>query len=131
MIEKQAIYTNKAPAVIGPYSQAIKIDNVVYLSGQIPFNAESDQLITNNVEAETHQVFKNLTNVAEAAGGSLANIVKLTIFLTDLSHFSQVNDIMTRYFSKPYPARSTIGVAALPKGVTIEIEGILVLENNN
>lgn len=127
MNEKQVIYTNKAPAVIGPYSQAVKMNNIVYLSGQIAFDPESNQLITNNVEAEIHQVFKNLKNVAEAAGGSLANIVKITIFLTDFIHFPLVNNIMTQYFSEPYPARSTIGVAALPKGVTVEIEGIMVL----
>lgn len=127
MLEKQVVYTKKAPAVIGPYSQAIKINNMVYLSGQIPFDPETNQLITNSVEAEIHQVFKNLRNVAEAAGGSLMNIVKLTIFLTDLTHFPLVNNIMMQYFSEPYPARSTLGVAALPKGVTIEIEGIMIV----
>lgn len=124
---KQMIFTTKAPAVIGPYSQAIKSGNTVYLSGQIPFDPESQQLVTQSIEAETHQVCKNLTAVVQAAGGSLDHIVKLTIFLTDLKHFPIVNEIMAQYFSEPYPARSTIGVAALPKGVSIEIEGVLVL----
>ncbi len=127
MLDKQAIYTKKAPAVIGTYSQAIKVANVVYLSGQIPFNPETNQLVTESIEAEAHQVFKNLSQVAEAAGGSLGNIVKLTIFLTDLTHFSSVNTVMAQYFTEPYPARSTIGVAALPKGVTVEAEAIMVL----
>ncbi len=127
MIDKQAIYTKNAPEVIGPYSQAIKINNVVYLSGQIPFDPETNQLITHSIEAEIHQVFNNLSNVAAAAGGSLDNIVKLNIFLTDLLHFPLVNTIMAQYFKEPYPARSTIGVSALPKGVAVEMEGILVL----
>lgn len=127
MIDKQVIYTKNAPEVIGPYSQAIKINNVVYLSGQIPFDPESKQLVTHSVEAEIHQVFNNLSKVAEAAGGSLNDIVKLTIFLTDLKHFPLVNTIMTEYFNEPYPARSTIGVAALPKEVTVEAEAIMVL----
>lgn len=127
MTAKEAIYTAKAPEVIGPYSQAIKIGNMLFLSGQIPFNPATKQLVTEGIEAETQQVFNNLQAVANAAGGNLNNIVKLTIFLTDLTHFPIVNNVMAQYFAEPYPARSTIEVAGLPKGVAIEIEAILVL----
>lgn len=124
---KQVIYTEKAPAVLGPYSQAIKVKDTVYISGQIPLDPETKQLITGDIAAEVHQVFKNLTAVITAAGGSLAQVVKLTIFLTDLEQFPILNTIMKQYFVEPYPARSTIGVASLPKGVSVEIEAIMVL----
>lgn len=127
MVTKQVIYTKTAPEVIGPYSQAIKVGNIVFLSGQIPLNPETKQLVTNDIEAEIHQVFKNLRSVAEAAGGTLANVVKLSIFLTDLGHFSIVNSVMSDYFVEPYPARSTVEVSALPKGVSVEMDAILMI----
>jgi reactive intermediate/imine deaminase len=127
MKARQAIYTQQAPTPLGAYSQAIKAGNTVYLSGQIPIEPATGNIITMSIDAQVHQVFKNLAAVIEATGGCFADIVKLTIFLTDLSHFPIVNAIMEQYFTQPYPARSTIGVAALPKGVNIEIEGVLVL----
>lgn len=126
---KEVIYTKQAPDVIGSYSQAIKVGNTVFLSGQIPLNPETMQLVTGNTEAEIHQVFKNLAAVAKAAGGSLANVVKLSIFLTDLSHFPLVNSVMAQYFSEPYPARSTVEVSALPKGVSVEMDAVLMLDS--
>ena len=125
-MSKQVIHTDKAPAAIGTYSQAIKIGDTVYLSGQIPLNPTSMELV-DGFEAQVVQVFENLKSVAEAAGGSLADIVKLNIFLIDLSHFATVNEIMGRYFQQPYPARAAIGVAALPKGSQVEMDGVLVL----
>ncbi|KXJ31162.1 MULTISPECIES: RidA family protein [Pseudomonas] len=125
-MSKQVIHTDKAPAAIGTYSQAIKVGDTVYLSGQIPLNPTSMELV-DGFEAQVVQVFENLKSVAEAAGGSLADIVKLNIFLIDLSHFATVNEIMGRYFQQPYPARAAIGVAALPKGSQVEMDGVLVL----
>ncbi|HAC67881.1 MAG TPA: reactive intermediate/imine deaminase [Pseudomonas sp.] len=125
-MSKQVIHTDKAPAAIGTYSQAIKVDDTVYLSGQIPLNPTSMELV-DGFEAQVVQVFENLKAVAEAAGGSLADIVKLNIFLIDLAHFATVNEIMGRYFQQPYPARAAIGVAALPKGSQVEMDGVLVL----
>ena len=125
-MSKQVIHTDKAPAAIGTYSQAIKVGDTVYLSGQIPLNPTSMELV-DGFEAQVVQVFENLKAVAEAAGGSLADIVKLNIFLIDLSHFATVNEIMGRYFQQPYPARAAIGVAALPKGAQVEMDGVLVL----
>ncbi|MDC7829058.1 MULTISPECIES: RidA family protein [Pseudomonas] len=125
-MSKQVIHTDKAPAAIGTYSQAIKVGDTVYLSGQIPLNPTSMELV-DGFEAQVVQVFENLKSVAEAAGGSLADIVKLNIFLIDLSHFATVNEIMGRYFQPPYPARAAIGVAALPKGSQVEMDGVLVL----
>ncbi|ALZ86604.1 RidA family protein [Pseudomonas oryzihabitans] len=125
-MSKQVIHTDKAPAAIGTYSQAIKVGDTVYLSGQIPLNPTSMELV-DGFEAQVVQVFENLKAVAEAAGGSLADIVKLNIFLIDLSHFATVNEIMGRYFQQPYPARAAIGVAALPKGSQVEMDGVLVL----
>ncbi|MDR6228338.1 reactive intermediate/imine deaminase [Pseudomonas sp. SORGH_AS199] len=126
-MSKQVIHTDKAPAAIGTYSQAIKVGDTVYLSGQIPLNPTSMELV-DGFEAQVVQVFENLKSVAEAAGGSLADIVKLNIFLIDLSHFATVNEIMGRYFQQPYPARAAIGVAALPKGSQVEMDGVLVLD---
>jgi len=125
-MSKQVIHTDKAPAAIGTYSQAIKVGDTVYLSGQIPLNPTSMELV-DGFEAQVVQVFENLKSVAEAAGGSLADIVKLNIFLIDLAHFATVNEIMGRYFQQPYPARAAIGVAALPKGSQVEMDGVLVL----
>lgn len=126
-MNKSVINTDNAPAAIGPYSQAIKMGDTVYLSGQIPLVPESMVLVEGAIEDQVHQVFKNLSAVCEAAGGSLRDIVKLNIFLTDLSHFATVNDIMTEYFQQPYPARAAIGVAELPKGARVEMDGIMGL----
>ncbi len=121
------IQTERAPQAIGTYSQAVKVDNTVYLSGQIPLDPASMEVVAGGIEAEITRVFDNLQAVAEAAGGSLADIVKLNIFLTDLGNFPIVNEIMAKYFSEPYPARAAIGVAALPRGVGVEMDAVLVL----
>jgi reactive intermediate/imine deaminase len=123
---KQIIQTQGAPAAIGTYSQAVKVGNTVYLSGQIGLDPASMQMVE-GIEAEIHRVFTNLKAVAEAAGGNLADVVKLNIFLTDLSHFALVNTIMAEYFSQPYPARAAVGVASLPRGALVEADGVLVL----
>jgi len=123
---KNAIHSTDAPAAIGPYSQAIRVGQTVYLSGQIGLDPTS-MTIVDGLEAQTHQVFLNLRAVALAAGGSLDDMVKLSILMTDLSGFGKVNDIMAGYFAKPYPARATYEVAGLPRGALIEIEGTLVL----
>ncbi len=128
MTNKQIIDTDNAPGAIGTYSQAVKAGNTVYISGQIPLDPTTMEVVDESFEASAHQVFKNLSAVAEAAGGLLADSVKLNISMTDLSNFASVNEIMAEYFSEPYPARAAVGVAALPKGVAIEIEAILVLE---
>lgn len=126
-MSREVIYTEQAPQAIGTYSQAVKIDKTVYLSGQIPLVPTTMEVIEGDISAQIHQVFRNLTAVAEAAGGNLQDIVKLTIFLTDLADFAVVNEIMAGYFSAPYPARAAIGVAALPKGVAVEMDGIMHL----
>ena len=125
-MNKQVITSEQAPSAIGPYSQAIKVGNTVYLSGQIPLDPATMEVVE-GFEAQVCRVFDNLSAVAEAAGGKLQDIVKLNIFLTDLSHFALVNEVMERYFEKPYPARAAIGVAALPKGVPVEMDGIMVV----
>ena len=122
-----AINTAAAPAAIGPYSQAIKTGGLVFLSGQIPLDPQTMEVVEGGIAAQTHQVFKNLIAVCEAAGGSLASAAKLTIYLTDLGDFAEVNAIMAEYFSEPYPARATIQVSALPKGVAVEIDAVLSL----
>jgi len=122
------IQTDKAPQAIGTYSQAVKVDSTVYISGQIPLVPASMEVVAGGVEAQITRVFDNLSAVAEASGGSLKDAVKLTIFLTDLSCFPKVNEIMARYFSEPYPARAAIEVSALPKGVEVEMDAVLVLE---
>ena len=127
MTSKLVINTDKAPKAIGTYSQAIKVGNTVYLSGQIPLAPDTMQLVTGDMRAEIAQVFDNLQAVAEAAGGGLAHIVKLNVFLTNLAHFPLVNEIMARYFKEPYPARAAIGVAALPKGAAVEMDAVMVL----
>lgn len=125
-MSKSVINSDQAPAAIGTYSQAIKVGNTVYLSGQIPLDPATMQLVE-GFEAQAVQVFENLKAVCEAAGGSLADIAKLNIFLTDLGNFATVNEVMGRYFQQPYPARAAIGVAALPRGAQVEMDGILVL----
>jgi len=125
MSNRSVIKTDKAPAAIGTYSQAIKAGSTVYLSGQIPLDPATMQLVGGDMGAQVRRVFDNLTAVCEAAGGSLSDIVKLNIFLTDLSHYAQVNDIMAEYFQEPYPARAAVGVAALPKGVGVEMDAIM------
>jgi reactive intermediate/imine deaminase len=125
---KTIIQTDNAPAAIGTYSQAVKVDNTVYISGQIPLDPASMEVVAGGTEAQITRVFDNLSAVAEAAGGNLGDVVKLTIFLTDLSCFPTVNEIMARYFSEPYPARAAIEVSALPKGVEVEMDAVLVLE---
>jgi reactive intermediate/imine deaminase len=127
MTNKAIINTDQAPQAIGTYSQAVKTNNTVYLSGQIPLDPETMTLVDGGFAAQTHQVFKNLQAVCEAADGSLADIVKLNIFLTDLSNFATVNDIMSQYFTEPYPARAAIGVKELPKDALVEADGIMVI----
>jgi reactive intermediate/imine deaminase len=124
---KSKIHSESAPKAIGTYSQAIKAGNTVYLSGQIPLDPQSMQLVGPDITAQTHQVFKNLQAVCVAAGGSLDHIVKLNIFMIDLSHFGQVNEIMAGYFSEPFPARATVQVSALPRSAAIEMDAILLL----
>ncbi|MGJ0492210.1 RidA family protein [Methylobacter sp.] len=125
---KEIIQTDKAPQAIGTYSQAVKVGNTVYLSGQIPLVPATMTIIDGDISAQITQVFENLKAVAEAAGGDLSDIVKLNVFLTDLSHFPIVNEIMGRYFQAPYPARAAIGVAALPKDAGVEMDGIMLLK---
>jgi reactive intermediate/imine deaminase len=127
MTNKSIIQTDNAPQAIGPYSQAVKAGDTVYLSGQIPLVPETMDIVAGDFSAQTRQVFENLKAVCEAAGGELKDIVKLNIYMTDLSNFTTVNEIMATYFQDPYPARAALGVAALPKNVPIEIEGIMVL----
>ena len=127
MSTKTVISTASAPGAIGPYSQAVRAGNTVYISGQIPLDPATMEVVDDSFEAAANQVFRNLEAVAIAAGGSLADAVKLNISMTDLGNFAAVNEIMMQYFSEPYPARAAVGVAALPKGVPVEIEAILVL----
>lgn len=128
MIPRKPIETLEAPGAIGTYSQAIACGKTVYLSGQIPLDPKSMRLIEGGIEVQIHQVFKNLSKVAEAAGGSLQKAVKVTIYMIDLAQFAKVNEIMAQYFSQPYPARATVGVAALPKGAQVEADAVLVLD---
>lgn len=127
MPNKAIIHSENAPAAIGTYSQAVKTGNTVYLSGQIPLIPETMTLVEGDFAAQAEQVFKNLQAVCEAANGSLQNIVKLNIYLTDLSNFPVVNEVMGRYFSEPYPARAAIGISELPKGSLVEADGIMVI----
>lgn len=126
-MSKTVISTDKAPAAIGTYSQAIKAGDTVYLSGQIPLDPATMQLVE-GFEAQAVQVFENLQAVAEAAGGSLADMVKLNIYLTDLGNFATVNEVMSRYFQQPYPARAAIGISSLPRGALVEMDGVLVID---
>ncbi len=127
-MSREIIATDKAPQAIGTYSQAIKIDQTVYLSGQIPLDPVSMEVIEGDMRVQINRVFENLQSVAQAAGGSLDKFVKLNIFLTDLSHFPLVNEVMAEHFSEPYPARAAVGVASLPKGVDIEMDAIMQLD---
>ena len=124
---REIISTDKAPQAIGTYSQAVKVGNTVYLSGQIPLIPETMEMVAGDMEAQIVRVFDNLSDVTESAGGSLNDIAKLNIFLTDLSHFPLVNEVMARYFTQPYPARAAIGVASLPKDSGVEMDGVMEL----
>ena len=124
---KQAIYTANAPEAIGAYSQAIKVGQTVFISGQIPLEPDTMNIVVEDIRAQTHRVFNNLAAVAREGGGNLDDVVKLTVFLADLSHFTVVNEVMAEHFNPPYPARAVVGVAALPKGVPIEIDAIVHL----
>ncbi|HAJ92327.1 MAG TPA: reactive intermediate/imine deaminase [Gammaproteobacteria bacterium] len=124
---REIIQTNRAPQAIGTYSQAVRSGNTVYLSGQIPLIPESMELLEGDMEAQIRRVFDNLSAVAEAAGGSLADVVKLNVFLPDLGHFAIVNAVMAEYFQPPYPARAAVGVAALPKGAQVEMDAVMEL----
>lgn len=123
---KEIVSTNKAPKAIGTYSQAVKKNNLIFLSGQIPLHPETMELV-DGIEKQIHQVFQNILAVIEAAEASVDDVVKLNIYLTDLTHFALVNEIMAKYFSEPYPARAAIGVASLPKGALVEADGFLVI----
>ena len=127
MPNRAIIHTDSAPAAIGTYSQAVKVNNTIYLSGQIPLDPETMEIVEGGFEAQVEQVFKNLTAVCEASGGSLQSLVKLNIFLTDMSNFPIVNEAMGRHIDTPYPARAAIGVKELPKGSLVEMDGILVV----
>lgn len=127
-MSRHIIQTDKAPAAIGPYSQAVKVGQTVYLSGQIPLLPDLGVLLEGGIEAQTHQVFRNLSAVCAAAGGSLTDIVRLGIYLTDLGDFAVVNAVMSEYMKAPYPARSTIQVSALPRGAQVEIDAVMILD---
>lgn len=127
MTQKNVIQSDKAPKAIGTYSQAIKAGDTVYLSGQIPLDPVTMALVDGSIEQQIRQVFDNLSAVAAAAGGTLQDVVKLNIFLTDLAHFPLLNEVMASYFTEPYPARAAIGVASLPRGAAVEMDGVMVL----
>ncbi len=131
-MKKSIISTEKSPAAVGTYSQAVAITGgvTIYLSGQIPLVPETMEVIEGGIENEIHQIFKNLSAVCEEAGGSLDDIVKLNIFLTDLNNFALLNEIMATYFEQPYPARAAIGIKELPKGVSVEMDGVMVLNSD-
>jgi len=124
---KEIISTDKAPQAIGTYSQAVKTGTTVYMSGQIPLVPETMEMVEGDIKEQIHRVFKNLAAVADAAGGDLSDVVKLNIFLTDLSNFPHVNEVMAQYFQQPYPARAAIGVASLPKDAGVEMDAVLEL----
>ena len=126
-MKKQIIKTSGAPAAIGTYSQAVKAGDTVYLSGQIPLDPASGEMVAGEIRAQIARVFDNLAAVAKAAGGSLHDVVKLNVFLIDLKHFPQVNETMAQYFEEPYPARAAVGVAALPRGAQVEMDAVMVL----
>lgn len=126
-MSRTAIHTDLAPKAIGPYSQAIRAGGNVYLSGQIALDPKTGELVKGGVEAEARRVFANLKAVSEASGEGLAQVVRVTVYLTDLTHFAKVNEIMAEYFHEPYPARVTIGVAALPRGALIEVDAVMVV----
>ena len=122
-----SIYTDRAPKAIGPYSQAVRAGNMVFLSGQIPLDPKTGELVAGDIALEARRVFENLKAVAETAGDGLKDVVRVTIYLTDLGNFTKVNEVMAEYFHEPYPARATIGVSALPKGARVEIDAIMVV----
>lgn len=124
---KQVVGTNKAPKVVGTYSQAIKAGNTVYLSGQIALDPDSMTLVTGDFRVQTRQVFKNIAAVAEAVGGSLSHIVKLTVYLTDIENYTALNEVMAEFYEAPYPARAVLGIKALPQGASVEMDAIMVL----
>lgn len=126
-MKKQIISTNGAPKAIGTYSQAVKVGNTVYLSGQIPLDPASGEMLAGDIRAQIARVFDSLAAVAKAAGGGLQDVVKLNVFLVDLKHFPQVNEIMAQYFREPYPARAAVGVAALPRGAQVEMDAVMAL----
>lgn len=126
-MSRKTIHTERAPQAIGTYSQAVRAGDTVFLSGQIPLDPATKELVTGDIEAEVRQVFENLKAVAEAAGGSLAQAVKVNVYLTDLTHFAKVNEVMAQYFPQPYPARAAVGVAQLPRGARVEAECVLYL----
>ena len=126
-MSRQPISTERAPAAIGPYSQAVRAGGTVYLSGQIPLDPATGELVTGDITLEARRVFDNLTAVCEAAGGSLDDVARVCIYLTDLADFAQVNAVMAGYFKVPYPARSTLQVAGLPRGARVEIDAVLVI----
>jgi reactive intermediate/imine deaminase len=125
---RTTISSPDAPAAIGPYAQAVRAGNLVFLSGQIPLHPATGELVGASFAAQAEQVFRNLAAVARAAGGDLAQAVRITLYLTDLGHFAEVNEVMARYFAPPYPARATVGVAALPRGAQVEADAILLLD---
>ncbi len=127
-MSRQIIHTDSAPTAIGPYSQAVKAGNTVYLSGQIPLDPATMELVSDDVAAQARQVFNNLAAVCDAAGGSLSKIVRVGIYLTDLARFAEVNAVMAEFFDAPYPARSTIEVSALPRGARVEVDAVMVLD---
>lgn len=126
---KQIIQTEQAPQAIGTYSQAVKAGNTVYLSGQIPLDPTTMTLVEGGMDVQVRRVFDNLKAVAEAAGGSLKEVMKLNVFLTDLAHFPLVNAVMAEYFAEPYPARAAVGVAALPRGAEVEMDAVMILDD--
>ena len=126
-MKKQIISTSDAPKAIGTYSQAVKVGDTVYLSGQIPLDPASGEMVSGEIRIQVKRVFDNLAAVAKAAGGSLRDVVKLNVFLTDLKNFPQVNEVMAQYFKEPYPARAAIGVSALPRGAQVEMDAVMVL----
>ena len=128
MVNKRIIQTPDAPAAIGTYSQAVRVDHTVYLSGQIGLDPTTMQMVE-GIEAQVHRVFRNLRAVASAADSSFDDLVKLNVYLTDLNHFAKVNEIMAEYFRQPYPARAAVGVAALPRGALVEMDGVLVVQD--
>jgi len=125
--QREIIHTDRAPKAIGPYSQAVRVGTTVYLSGQIPLDPATMEIVSGDIEAQIRRVFDNLAAVADAAGGTLSDAVKVNVYLTDLGNFSKVNAIMATYFREPYPARAAIGVAALPRGAEVEVECVLSL----
>ena len=124
---RTSVFTDKAPRAIGPYSQAVRVGNTAYLSGQIPLDPKSGELVSGDFNMEVRRVFDNLKAVSEAAGDGLQDVVRVTIYLTDLGHFPKVNEVMAEYFKEPYPARVTIGVAALPRGARVEIDAVMAV----